>query len=206
MSSGLHGLYAITPDGMYGPELVERTAAALRGGARLVQYRDKHADAERRLDEARQLRALCTAAGALLIVNDDCELAATAAADGVHLGRDDMPPGNARSMLGDDAIIGVSCYDSIERAAAAAAAGADYIAFGGFFPSPTKPDATPAAPGLITRAKAAFAVPVCAIGGITPENGRELVETGADMLAVLSGLFSSTDVETSARAYTKLFT
>lgn len=206
MTRGLHGLYAITPDGVHGPDLVERTAAALRGGARLVQYRDKRADAERRLDEARQLRALCTAAGALLIINDDCELSAAAAADGVHLGRDDAPPGHARTVLGDDAIIGVSCYDSIERAAAAVSAGADYIAFGGFFPSPTKPDAVPAAPDLITRAKATYAVPVCAIGGITPQNGGQLVAAGADMLAVLSGLFSGTDVETSARMYTKLFT
>lgn len=205
MKRRLYGLYAITPDSVHGPELVERTAAALRGGARLVQYRDKRTDAESRLDAARQLRALCTAAGALLIINDDCELAAAAAADGVHLGRDDTPPGHARAVLGDNAVIGISCYDSIERAATAIAAGADYIAFGSFFPSPTKPDAVPAAPDLITRAKTAFEVPVCAIGGITPQNGGQLVAAGADMLAILSGLFSGTDVEASARMYTKLF-
>jgi thiamine-phosphate pyrophosphorylase len=133
------GLYVIT-DGPR-PDLLEVVAQALAGGARLLQYRDKTADPLRRLDEARALRALCAARQVPMIVNDDVELAHAAGAAGVHLGEDDSDVAAARAALGDEAIIGVSCYDSLERARELAAAGADYIAFGAFFPSPTKPQA-----------------------------------------------------------------
>lgn len=196
----LRGLYVLT---RAGDDLLEKSSAALRGGARLVQYRDKSDDTERRLDEARQLRALCTAASATFIVNDDIDLAIRVEADGVHLGRDDAGIADARAALGDTAIIGVSCYDSLERAEAAA--GADYLAFGAFFPSPTKPDAVRAAPALLTAARETFGLPLCAIGGITPENGAELVVAGADMLAVISGVFDADDADVAAGDYARLF-
>lgn len=196
----LRGLYVLT---RAGDDLLEKTAAALRGGARLVQYRDKSDDGERRLDEARQLRALCAAASATFIVNDDIDLAIRVEADGVHLGRDDDGIARARSALGDTALIGASCYDSLERAKAAA--GADYLAFGSFFPSPTKPDAVRATPALLAAARDAFDLPLCAIGGITPGNGAALVAAGADMLAVISGVFDADDAAAAAGDYAALF-
>lgn len=197
----LRGLYLLTRPG---PDLLDATAAALRGGAHLVQYRDKSDEAERRFDEARQLRVLCTTAGAMFIVNDDLELARRVSADGVHLGRDDADIMEARSALGDTAIIGASCYDSLERARHAASAGADYLAFGSFFPSPTKPDAVRATPALLTAARGELGLPLCAIGGITPENGAELVAAGADMLAVISGVFDAGDAEAAAGKFARL--
>ncbi len=198
----MRGLYLLTrPDG----DLIGIVAAALQGGARMVQYRDKSDDAERRLDEARQLRALCDAAGAGFIVNDDISLAKRCGADGVHLGRDDGSITDARGALGTDAIIGVSCYGSLTRARAAAAAGADYLAFGSFFASPTKPDAVTASIDLLVAARAEFDLPLCAIGGITPENGERLVAAGADMLAVISGVFDAEDARVATWAYASLF-
>ncbi len=198
----LRGLYLLTrPD----PDLTGKTAAALRGGARLVQYRDKSDDADRRFDEARQLRALCTAVSATLIINDDIELAIRTGADGVHLGRDDAGIADARAALGETAVIGASCYDSLEHARRAVAAGADYLAFGSFFPSPTKPGAVRAAPALLAAAREAFELPLCAIGGITPGNGADLVAAGADMLAVISGVFDAGDAEAAAGDYATLF-
>lgn len=198
----LRGLYAITD----GPraDLVEASAAALAGGARLLQYRDKTHDAARRADEARALQALCAAHGVPLIVNDDVELAAAVGAAGVHLGEDDLAVGAARARLGAQAIVGVSCYDSIERARRLAAAGADYLAFGAFFPSPTKPQARRATTGLLRAAKP-LGLPLVAIGGITPDNAAPLVDAGADCLAVISALFAHADVQTQARRFSHLF-
>lgn len=202
----LKGLYAITAAELPGEDrLLTAVGAALRGGARLVQYRDKSRDDARRLREARALRALCREYGALFLVNDDVALAAACGADGVHLGRDDLPPAQARALLGPDAVIGVSCYNEFARAEAAQDAGADYIAFGSFFPSATKPAAVPARPELLTRAGRELRLPVCAIGGITPENGAALVRAGADMLAVIRGLFGADNIEARARRYAALF-
>lgn len=170
-----------------------------------MQYRDKTHDAERRLSEARALKMLCTTSAATFIVNDDLMLAQASRADGVHLGRDDRSVADARALLGPDAVVGVSCYDDIERAHFAADAGADYLAFGSFFPSPTKPAAPRATVELLTEAVGAFGLPVCAIGGVTPENGGVLVAAGADMLAVITGLFEADDIEAAARAYARLF-
>lgn len=198
----LHGLYAITrPSGT----LVADVAAALRGGARVVQYRDKSYDAERRLFEARQLKTLCAAAEATFIVNDDIMLAQAAHADGVHLGRDDRSISDARALLGPRAVIGMSCYDEIERAHAAAKAGADYLAFGSFYPSPTKPNAPRATIELLAEASDEFDLPLCAVGGITPENGATLVMAGAGMLAAISGVFDAPDIEAAAARYARLF-
>lgn len=197
------GLYAITD----GPrdDLLDAVARALAGGARLIQYRDKTADRARRHAEAAALRQLCAGHDVPLLINDDLELAVAIRADGVHLGEHDPALAAAREALGADAIIGVSCYDSLERAHELAAAGADYLAFGAFFPSPTKPLARRAAPELL-RQSAALGLPRVAIGGITPDNAGSLVEAGADYLAVISALFGAADVRAAAQTFTDLYT
>lgn len=196
------GLYVIT-DGPR-PDLLAVTRLALEGGARLLQYRDKTRDPGRRLEEARALKALCAEFGVPMIVNDDVALARATAADGVHLGEDDGDIAAARTTLGPEAIIGVSCYDSIDRARAMAAAGADYIAFGAFFNSPTKPQAR-RAPRELLRQSAALGLPRVAIGGITPDNGGDLIDAGADYLAVISAVFGADDVRAAARRFVDLF-
>ncbi|MBS0581993.1 MAG: thiamine phosphate synthase [Proteobacteria bacterium] len=197
------GLYAIS-DGPR-PDLLAAVKAALRGGAVLLQYRDKTADSARRAFEARALRELCARHEVPFIVNDDVELALAAGADGVHLGEDDGDIAAARARLGSGAIIGASCYDSRARARELAAAGADYLAFGAFFPSSTKPDARRATPDLLRAAKP-LGLPLVAIGGITPDNAQPLVEAGADFLAVISGVFAQADPEAAARRYAALYT
>ncbi|BDU19933.1 thiamine phosphate synthase [Dyella sp. GSA-30] len=196
------GLYIITD----GPrlDLLAVTRQALEGGARVLQYRDKTPDHARRREEALALKALCAEFGVPMIVNDDVALAHAADADGVHLGEDDGDIAAARATLGAQAIIGVSCYDSIDRARAMAAAGADYVAFGAFFSSPTKPDARRAPPELL-RQSAALGVPRVAIGGITPDNGGDLIDAGADYLAVISAVFGADDVRAAARRFADLF-
>jgi thiamine-phosphate pyrophosphorylase len=196
------GLYAITDGPRDG--LLAAVAQALEGGARLVQYRDKSADAARRHAEAAALRQLCAGHGVPLIINDDVRLAAAIQADGVHLGEDDPALAAARAALGGQAIIGVSCYDSLERAQELAAAGADYLAFGAFFPSPTKPLARRAGPELL-RQSAALGLPRVAIGGITPDNAGSLVDAGADYLAVISALFGAADVRAAAQTFSALY-
>jgi thiamine-phosphate pyrophosphorylase len=202
----LTGLYAITDAKLTpGAALIPAVEAALRGGARVIQYRDKGGDSARREHEAAALSTLCRAHGALLIVNDDVELAALVGAAGVHLGRDDPQLAAARKRLGAGAIIGVSCYNQLTRAQAAAEQGADYAAFGRFFPSHTKPDAVAATPELLRAARRTLALPLVAIGGITPENGGLLLEAGADMLAVIHGVFGQADIEAAARRFAALF-
>lgn len=204
--SALRGLYALTDSELLpGAQLMTAVEAAIRGGARLVQYRDKSIDAERRAREARGLLELCRGHGVLLVVNDDVELAAAVGADGVHLGKDDGDPAAARVRLGPRALIGVSCYDSLERAVAAARAGADYVAFGSFHASESKPGAVRPPASLLGDARRQLGIPICAIGGITPVNGGALVSAGADMLAVIRGLFAASDVTAAAKAYAKLF-
>ncbi len=194
------GLYALTPELADTDLLVARVAAAIAGGAAVVQYRHKLGNATLRRAQARSLRALCAARGATFIVNDDVELARDVAADGVHLGRSDAAVAAARRRLGDGAIVGASCYDSLERAQAALAGGADYVAFGSFFPSPVKPDAVRAHPSLLTTAKSRWGVPVVAIGGITAANAPALVAAGADALAVITALFDAPDIAAAATA------
>ena len=176
----LRGLYAITaPLGTAPSDLVQQVRDALAGGARAIQYRDKSNDAVRRHSEALALCALCNEAGVPLIVNDDVELAAQVEAAGVHLGREDADVAHARRVLGAGALIGVSCYDEFPRALAAQSAGADYLAFGSFFDSPTKPGAVRAEVALLERAARELALPVVAIGGITPDifsfSGKKLL-------------------------------
>lgn len=202
----LRGLYAIT-DAAPRPaaELADRVAAALRGGARLVQYRHKGGDAARRLAEARALAQVCARHGAPLIVNDDLQLALQVGAAGVHLGEHDPSIAEARALLGPRAVVGVSCYADLDRARAAAAAGASYVAFGAVFPSPTKPQARRASLELLHEAKRCLPVPVCAIGGITAANAGQAAAAGADLIAVISDLFAAQDVEAAARRLTAAF-
>lgn len=202
----LRGLYAIT-DGALIPadRLVEAVSHAIAGGAVLVQYRDKTSPPQLRRAQALALQTLCEARGVPLIINDDVELAVHCGAAGVHLGRDDPDPAQARARLGPGAIIGVSCYADLERARTAAAAGADYLAFGRFFPSSTKPEATPADPELLRVARRELELPLCAIGGITPANAPQLLEAGADLLAVIHGLFGQPDVRAAAARFQVLF-
>lgn len=202
----LHGLYAITDRRLAtGLQLADQVARALAGGARVIQYRDKGADQERRRREATALLRLCRQAGVPLIINDDLELAYQIGADGIHLGRDDPDPAAARARLGADALIGISCYNRLPLARQAQDAGADYIAFGRFFPSSSKPDAVPADPALLQEARRQLSIPIVAIGGITPENGGPLVAAGADMLAVIQGIFGQPDIQTACQRFLPLF-
>ena len=200
------GLYVITrPTPRGSLALREEVAAAIAGGARWVQYRDKGEDAARRVEEAAALAQLTRRRGVPLIVNDDPRLAAEVGADGVHLGRDDSALRPARRLLGPSAIIGISCYDRLDRARAAQAAGADYVAFGRFFPSRSKPQAVPAGVELLRAARRELYLPLVAIGGITPENGRALVRAGANMLAVIHGVFGQPHPGRAARAFDRCF-
>jgi thiamine-phosphate pyrophosphorylase len=206
MKPRIHGLYAIA-DSAYldAARFVPAVRAALEGGARVIQYRDKKSDGATREHIARELSALCHSFNAPLIINDDVALARAVGAAGVHLGRDDPHIAAAREALGPDAMIGVSCYNELDRARAAEAAGADYVAFGRFFPSRTKPQAVPASLDLLRTARAALRIPIVAIGGITPDNGRTLIEAGADALAVIEGVFGQSDTRVAAERYAMLF-
>lgn len=200
----MRGLYVIT-DGSVGDVLLAKVEQALLGGAAIVQFRDKTDETERRLQDAGALRSLCHQHNALLIINDDVVLAKSVGADGVHVGREDAALVAARDYLGKDSIIGVSCYNRLELALEAAGQGADYVAFGSFFPSPTKPQAVQAMPTLLAEAKSKFSTPVCAIGGITLETAPLLLENGADMLAVITDVFTSPDIRGQAQYYRQLF-
>ena len=201
----ISGLYALTPDLLDTDELIARVTAAIAGGAAALQYRNKIASPPLRRAQALALRDLCAARGTIFIVNDDVNLAYAVDADGVHLGRDDVPLPRARQRLGSTAIIGASCYDSLERAAAAVAAGADYVAFGSFFPSTIKPDAARVEASLLTAAKVRWNVATVAIGGITPATAPALIAAGADALAVITAVFDAPDVTAAAKAFRDAF-
>jgi len=184
---------------------VDDVTDAIEGGAAVVQYRDKGGDVELRAAQAAALAGLCAFQDTLFIVNDDMELAHSCQADGVHLGRDEPQVQKARELLGGSAVIGVSCYNDLERACAAEQAGASYVAFGSFYASSVKPDAVRADVELLRKAKNILRIPVVAIGGITPDNAPELVAAGADALAVITGVFGQQDVQAAARRYADLF-
>jgi thiamine-phosphate pyrophosphorylase len=201
------GLYGITAeaDCADAERLLAAAAAALAGGLRLLQYRDKRNSPARRAELGAGLLKLCRAVGVSLIVNDDIDLAASLGADGVHLGLSDGSLAEARTRLGPEAIIGITCADSLERARAAAAGGASYVAFGAFFPSRTKPKAPPMTLERLRLARAELRLPICAIGGITPERAPALVAAGADYVAAIEGLFGAADIRAAARAYAAAF-
>ncbi|WP_340122138.1 thiamine phosphate synthase [Methylobacter svalbardensis] len=197
------GLYAITQtENKSGDTIINEVAAAIKGGAAVVQYRDKNPVDAPFL--ARKLVKVCHQYNVPLLINDNVELAILAGADGVHLGKEDGAIAQARKRLGKDAIIGVSCYDFVEQAITAQTQGATYVAFGRFFPSNSKPLAAPAHIETLRQAKLALTIPIVAIGGILPENGGQLLAAGADLLAVIGGLFDD-QPEQSARAYQVLF-
>lgn len=200
----MRGLYAITPDTHDTDALVARVEAAISGGARFVQYRNKAADESLRLEQARALKSSC-AERAALIINDHVDLAAAVDADGVHLGGDDASPAAARRVLGGIKIIGVSCYNRLEHARAAEAQGAQYVAFGSFFPSRVKPSAVHASIALLARARAELTLPIVAIGGITANNAQSLINAGTDAVAVISSLFDAPDIVAAARQFAALF-
>ncbi|MBI5659247.1 MAG: thiamine phosphate synthase [Nitrosomonadales bacterium] len=199
------GLYAITPDSADTTDLLRRTRLALGSGVRALQYRNKSADAALRLVQASALRELAREFAVPFLVNDDAHLAAQVDADGVHLGAADGDLIAARGALGKRVIIGVSCYNRIALAREAVNAGADYVAFGTFFPSGVKPAAVRADAGLLRQARAEMAVPLVAIGGITAQNGAALVRAGADALAVISALFDAADIPSVAQDFSRLF-
>lgn len=205
----IHGLYAITDPALIPDrQLLPAAEAALRGGARLLQYRDKTATPEQRRQRAAQLQALCRQHGALFLVNDDPALAADIDADGVHIGQSDGGIARARRLLGPGKIIGVTCHSDLTLAEQAAAASADYVAFGRFFPSRTKPQAPPADPAILDRARQRLTIPLVAIGGIDLSNGAQLLKRGADALAVIHALFSDPapdQVEQAAQQLSALF-
>ncbi|MGE5172043.1 MAG: thiamine phosphate synthase [Rudaea sp.] len=201
------GLYAVTPDLADTGTLAAKVAAALDGGASVVQYRNKSASAELRRAQAQALARVHALRGGLYVVNDDPMLAVDVDADGVHLGLDDPDLADARRVMGPDRLIGVSCYDSLARARAAVAAGADYVAFGSFFASSVKPAARHADTSLLAHAHE-LGVPIVAIGGITSGNAAALIEAGASATAVISDVFAHgdpADVARAAQAFEALF-
>lgn len=202
----LKGLYGVTDSHLLPDDnsLLCATEAALHGGMTVLQYRDKSDNQAKRLRQAGVLKVLCHQHQALLIINDDIELAASVEADGVHVGQGDASVVKARARLGEYAIIGVSCEGSMGLAQKAVDDGANYIAFGRFFTSKTKPDAKPADLSLLPEAKQRFNVPIVAIGGITVDNAPQIIEAGADMIAVVNNLFAAPDIQVRARELTDL--
>lgn len=199
------GLYAITPETADTARLLAQVEAALAGGVAVVQYRDKSGDVARRHEQASELVALCHRFKVPLIINDDVRLADLTDADGVHLGRDDGSVPKARIILGHDKFIGASCYQSLELALAAQRDGADYVAFGSFYLSATKPQAARADIPLLIAAAPCIHVPIVAIGGITYNNASPLLDAGADSLAMQSALFAVTDSRAAAHQLNQLF-
>lgn len=195
----LRGLYAVTPDEPDTAKLVRKVDAALAGGARAVQYRNKTADAALRVAQARALAPVVRRRGALFIVNDDVALAREVGADGVHVGEDDPDLASARAALGAGAIVGASCYDDLARARSLVAQGADYIAFGSFFASRVKPGARRADVSIVAAARS-LGVPIVAIGGITSANAPSLVAAGVDAVAVISDVFAHAEPDAVTRA------
>ena len=196
----------MTPEVADRARLMSFVEQVLAGGAVLLQYRDKRSDAAERLVLAGELQRICSAAGVPMIVNDSVDLALAVGAAGVHLGADDGDPAEARRRLGDDAIIGVSCYGSLEQAGRALVGGADYAAFGAAFASPTKPGAVPVSLPTIAEACRRFPARIAAIGGITVDNAGPLVAAGVSLLAVITDLSAAPDISSRARQYQSLFT
>lgn len=202
----LKGLYAITDQQLITEENFSKSVeAALQGGTRIIQYRDKSDKQNKRFQQAKLLRALCHQYHAICIINDDIELAKAVNAHGVHLGKSDSSLTVARQVLGENAIIGVSCYNDLDRAIAAEKNKADYVAFGAIFSSTTKPEAGIAGLNIITKAKQQLSIPVCTIGGITQDNIQQVIAQGADMAAVISGIFSAANIKQSATTLSQFF-
>ena len=202
----LAGLYVITDEHLIAEEnFIQNIEHALQGGASIVQYRDKSQNRDKQRRQAHALRELCNQYHKTFIINDDIKLAQETDADGVHIGINDAPLSDVRKQLGNDKIIGVSCYNDFSLALTAQQMGADYIAFGSFYLSSIKPEAKKADTALLTKAREQLQIPVCAIGGITSKNAAPLINAGADMLAVISDIFSHADTKTASTNISKQF-
>ena len=202
----LKGLYAITDEYLIDEhDFTQSIEYALQGGSKIIQYRDKSNHPHKKLQQANALRSLCDQYHALLIINDDIALSRAVNADGVHLGKDDTTIATARQQLGDNAIIGISCYNDINMAIEAEKNHADYVAFGAMFSSPTKPEASNTSPEIISQARKVINIPICAIGGITRKNIVQVTQNGADMAAVISDLFSGDDIKNVAHKLSQYF-
>jgi thiamine-phosphate pyrophosphorylase len=201
----LNGLYLVTPDCDDTALLCQQVKQAVQGGVSMVQYRHKTASEALRLEQASALLSICREADVPLLINDHIDLARTLDADGVHVGQHDEAVAQARALLGAGKIIGASCYNRFELAEQAQAAGADYIAFGACYPSPTKPEAPRANAALFTQAKQSLSLPVVGIGGITLDNAPPLIAAGADALAVITDIFQAGDISARCRQYLPLF-
>ncbi len=206
MTKKIQGLYAITNEQMIAPKkFTSRVRQALEGGAKVIQYRNKSQHHELRLEQAESVVALCAEFGALSIINDDIELCKLTNSDGLHIGSNDDDVVYARSELGPEKIIGVSCYSSVDLANQAIAASADYVAFGSVFASSTKPEAPVANLDVLRKAKKELNVPIVAIGGINLNNVSQVIATGVDSVAIISGVFASDDVNVAAHSFAKSF-
>ncbi len=202
----VRGLYVITdPELIPAHRLLDDVVAVVAGGARTVQYRNKTADYRARLQQAREIRQICRDRNVTFIVNDDAELAVALDADGIHIGEQDSALPDARRIVGPTRLIGVSCYNDLNRARESWERGADYVAFGSFYSSATKPKARRASLALLRRARRELPIPIIAIGGITLENGASLLEAGADALAVIHAVFGAADRRIAAEQLAKLF-
>jgi thiamine-phosphate pyrophosphorylase len=204
-SSIIKGLYAITPDMADLNTLVHKTQLAIEGGAFMVQYRSKKQDHAVKMQQCAAILRLCREYGVPCIVNDDVEMCRILEADGVHLGENDDNIAEVRRILGEDAIIGSSCYDQLDRAKQAQKEGATYVAFGAVFPTPTKPNAPRATLELLREAKREIHIPIVAIGGITVNNAHDVIEAGVDAIAVITSLFEAKTIKETAETFLKMF-
>ena len=202
----LRGLYAITDSHLIpSRHFVATVEEAIKGGARVIQYRDKSTNNNQRFQQAQALHYICQQYQVPLIINDDVALAQQVGAEGIHLGQTDAQLTTVRNMLGNDVIIGISCHNQLVLAQEAVAKGATYVAFGRFFPSQTKPNAVAAHLDLLSQAHQILPCPIVAIGGITPDNGKQLIAAGADCLAVIHGVFGQPNISAAAQRYAQLF-
>ena len=205
MAKPINGLYAITPETNDTARLLRDVEAALRGGASMLQYRAKKIAPNLKANQAQPLQVLCKKYRVPLIINDDADLAESMSATGVHLGSQDMPIGEAHQSLLSGMLVGISCYDQLSLAIEAEKNGADYVAFGSFFPSTTKPNAARSSLDLLREAKRIISCPIVAIGGITLDNAPVLIDAGADAVAVISALFDADDIQATAKKFSQLF-
>lgn len=200
----LKGLYAITDPKLMGSDLISKAEQAILGGINILQYRNKIASETQQEQEAQELAKLCKKNNVLFIINDNVELALKVNADGIHLGQKDTHFTQAREQLGEDKIIGVTCNNKIELAQTAQQQGADYVAFGRFFSSETKPSAPPAEISLLNEARKKINIPIVAIGGITQETAPLLLKEGADILAVIHSIFGQENITNTTRQFIKI--
>jgi thiamine-phosphate pyrophosphorylase len=201
----ISGLYAITPDLNHTNDLLNKTRQVLEGGVKLVQYRNKSANDSLRREQAKLLLPLCREHNALLIINDHLEIAIEIDADGVHVGKNDVSVSAAKNQLGQNKIVGTSCYNQLDLAMQAQKDGADYIAFGAFFSSLTKPNAVSVSISLVNQAQKALSIPIVGIGGIQLTNARTVIQSGCAAIAVCHDLFQAENIKATAEHYVQLF-